>query len=307
MSTPQIYFDLDKLSSNALSFTDQQFYDLVKDLLGGSQAKLLAYQHINSVPCFLMSDDVCDILNYDIDDPELDEIREEICFKLKSGQYMVKGGIKTSFSCLKEYLLKKTEEKLNEPKKKRKTQSQSLLSNSNQTQLTSTQTTTTIPLTANQYKRYLLNLIKQWCDDNKDNLQIDDLNLTDGDDFTSKVSTSSHGFEGTITCKCGITLVLPKTTDKILLPNYYRHLKDHNCKHVKDLQKKSKQQQSSTTTTTSATQPQTPLIQIITSNGTTSISPSSSSTTSPTLFSTKTKSKRAIDRATVPPAKRGRR
>ncbi|CAF1021700.1 unnamed protein product, partial [Didymodactylos carnosus] len=151
-----------------------------KDLLSNSQAKLLANQHINSVPCFLMSD-VCDILNYDVDDPELDVIREEIWLYF----------------------------------------------------------------------------------------------------YTS---------------------VLPKTTVTIHLSNYY-HLKDNDCKHVKNLQKKSKEQQSSrttTTTTASATQPQTSLIYIITSNGTTSISPSSSSTRSPT----KTKSKRAVDTTTVPPAKR---
>src|ERR1700722_15822356 len=116
MSTTNIYFDVERLPPDILSYVDDQFYDLAKAYLGQGRSDLLKIQEINSVPCFLMTDDVSEILHMDIDCDELMNIKKNLCFKLKDGSFMVKPGIDIGFKCFKEILLRKTESKIKESK-----------------------------------------------------------------------------------------------------------------------------------------------------------------------------------------------
>ncbi|CAF1200566.1 unnamed protein product [Didymodactylos carnosus] len=137
---------------------------MVRDLLGCLHARLLQFRHIDSVPCFLLTHDVCDVLKVEIDDTELDAIRDEICYKLKSGGYVVKDGIQTSFRCFKEFLLKKTDQKMKQLKYKRKyTTTMTSPNTLTQTQLTTTTilsqaTTVSSPssMTSEQHKQQLI-------------------------------------------------------------------------------------------------------------------------------------------------------
>jgi hypothetical protein len=107
-----IFYDTQDLPSNVLSLIDHQFYDFVQGRLWKHQSSLLKLQEINSVPCFLLTNDPCAVLNLNIDDIEVNLLKKHLCFSLSDGSFVVKPGIRTSFKCLRDILTKKTEEKL---------------------------------------------------------------------------------------------------------------------------------------------------------------------------------------------------
>ncbi|CAF1068711.1 unnamed protein product [Didymodactylos carnosus] len=308
-----IFYDLQSLPEEALSYTDLKFYDMVRDLLGCSHARLLQFQHINSVPCFLLTDDVCDVLKMEIDDTELDAIRDEICYKLKSGGYVVKGGIQTSFRCFKEFLLKKTEEKMKQLKYKRKDTTTMTSPNTlTQTQLTTTTilsqaTTVSSPssMTSEQHKQQLIELTKEWCNDSRDSFELKKLMLVEGNDYFLNVLDTGNVLEANVVCKCGIKTVLCKNVDKFTMSNYYRHLRNTKCSLLKNLKKKEEEedlQQQQAATRAAGMSHQQPVIQIITTTPVAVQSPSSIST--PSASSVTTRAKRSNDSQTNTPAKR---
>ncbi|CAF1245692.1 unnamed protein product [Rotaria sordida] len=248
MSLTNIYLDTSRLPDDILSYTDQRFYDFVESFLGKLHSRLLAQLHISSVPCFLLTENPCAIFNMDIDDEILEKLSKEICVKLKNNQFIVKPGIENSFKCLKQLLSKKTEEKL---KKKRKGQQRSTnLGNTISTQSSSfssasislsqplSATNSLSLLTLDEHRQYLLNLIQQWCIDNKSSLQLNQLELKEGVDFTFFFLTVNDGLEATVECKCGSKISLGKNLDKIQLSNFYKHLKDTKCSNIMALKKK---------------------------------------------------------------------
>ncbi|CAF4947978.1 unnamed protein product, partial [Rotaria sp. Silwood1] len=176
MSLTNIYLDTSRLPDDVLSYTDQRFYDFVESFLGKLHSRLLAQLHISSVPCFLLTENPCAIFNMDIDDEILEKLSKEICVKLKNNQFIVKP------------------EKL---KTKRKGQQRSRnLDNTIATQSSSfssalmslsqplSSANSLSSLTLDEHRQYLLNLIQQWCIDNKSSLQLNQLELKEGVDFT---------------------------------------------------------------------------------------------------------------------------
>jgi hypothetical protein len=112
-------FDTNKLSDDVLSLTDDKFYDFVKEVLGKTAADLLKIQAINNVPSFLLSNDLCGVIELDIVSEELDDLRQKISFSIKDGTCHVKTGIHNDFKYLKKLLSLKLEE--GDRKKKRNT------------------------------------------------------------------------------------------------------------------------------------------------------------------------------------------
>jgi hypothetical protein len=112
MFTQAVFYDTHDLPSDVLSLIDHQFYDFVQGRLGEHQSSLLKLQEINSVPCFLLTNDSCEVLNVNIDDIEVNLLKKHVCFALPDGSFVVKPCIRTGFKCLRDILTKKTEEKL---------------------------------------------------------------------------------------------------------------------------------------------------------------------------------------------------
>ncbi|CAF4607149.1 unnamed protein product, partial [Didymodactylos carnosus] len=162
-------------------------------------AELLSFQGIFCAKVLLATEDPCEILNIDMQDVQLDILRQQMCFKLSSGDYLVKSGIINSLRLFKEQLKMKDKEQKEQLKRRKTPPTTSSSVPTNATPLTSQALTATtslpLPLTANQQKKSILNSIKQWCQDNETNLGIDNLKLVDGIDFTLNVSKSANGVE----------------------------------------------------------------------------------------------------------------
>ncbi|UJR29574.1 hypothetical protein I4U23_010791 [Adineta vaga] len=109
---PKVSHDTKTLPRNILTLVDDDFYRFVEQRLGVYQALLLKIQQINSVPCFLLSSDPCEVLNLNIDDADVNDLKRKMCFILSDGSCFIKPGIRTGFKCLNELLSKETDHKL---------------------------------------------------------------------------------------------------------------------------------------------------------------------------------------------------
>ena len=89
MFTQTVLYDTRDLPPDVLTLIDDQFYDFVQGRLGEHQSSLLKLQEINSVPCFLLTDDPCQVLNLNIDDIEVKMLKKHICFLLSDGSFVL--------------------------------------------------------------------------------------------------------------------------------------------------------------------------------------------------------------------------
>ncbi|CAF3448879.1 unnamed protein product [Rotaria sp. Silwood2] len=80
MLITNLYLNTDRVLPDILSCTDENFYEFVETFLGSLHARILQYQHINSVLCFLVSEEPYDMLTVDIDDLELEKLTKEVLF-----------------------------------------------------------------------------------------------------------------------------------------------------------------------------------------------------------------------------------
>ncbi|CAF3565499.1 unnamed protein product [Rotaria socialis] len=248
MCSKSFFLDTSRLPDDVLSYTDEAFYNFVEVHLGRINARLLSYLQISSVPCFLLTENPCEILTLDIDDEVLEQMSQEICIKLKNSQVIVKPGIENCLKCLKNLLLRKIEEEMKKMKLKGKQQFMTFanttpvqsiaLSTSISASSTSLLTTPCSPSIIDEHRQYLLKLIHQWCIDNRAILELNELELKEDVDFNFAFSNINNALEINIQCKCGSKLILGKNAGKFQLSNYYKHLKDTNCLHIKALKKR---------------------------------------------------------------------
>ena len=212
----------------------------------------MSYLHINSVPCFLLTENPCAIFALDIDDEILAQLSQDICIKLKNNQLLVKSGFENSFKCLKELLLTRIEQYV-KGKKHGDKQHMTTLANTTPTQPSSNSssiptltpsliTSSCSPLTIGEHRQYLTSCIRQWCIDNKTNLQFSELELKEDVDFILIFSNMNNFLEVSVQCTCGSKLNLPKNAEKFQLSNYYKHLKDSRCSHINELKRKEQEQ-----------------------------------------------------------------
>jgi hypothetical protein len=273
MISQNVFYDTKDLPGNILTLVDDSFYDFIEQRLGVDRSSLLKLQQINSVPCLLLTGDPCEILNLNIDDYDLNLLKNKMCFLLYDGSFVVKPGVITGFKCLRELLTKKTEEKL---KHSRNTKTQlptappiniltsppSFLTSSITTTISTSQATTTSapqqsatttapqqspptslshasPSTSiSEHRKYLLNLLKQWCFNHKNDFNLDSFDLNEGKDFILYViHNHNNDLEPSIKCNCGRLIVLTVKNGKIQLSNYQKHLRTATCTHMNSLKK----------------------------------------------------------------------
>ncbi|CAF1305606.1 unnamed protein product [Rotaria sordida] len=86
-------FSFDYLPADVLSLSGYDFFLLIKTVLGEPEANLLNKISIKSTTSLIQTEDPLDIFNYDIDDEELEKLKEELSFKLKNKKFVLKPGI----------------------------------------------------------------------------------------------------------------------------------------------------------------------------------------------------------------------
>ncbi|CAM4808971.1 unnamed protein product [Rotaria magnacalcarata] len=196
--------------------------------------KDLIISTINSVPCFLLTNDPCEVLNLNIDDDALNVLKGKICFPLSDGSFIVKPGFKTGFICLRDLLSKKTEERL---KQLRSTKTQSTTaapmnnipssSPSSSPSLTPPRTTIAsapqiaaspssdiVATPIMEHRRYFLNLLKSWCSNHKDDFLSDSFDLNEGKDFILNVLyDQNNDLKVNVKCNCNKSITLAMKDD----------------------------------------------------------------------------------------------
>ncbi|CAF2007723.1 unnamed protein product [Rotaria magnacalcarata] len=267
MSTSHIF---DYLPTEVLALSGYDFFQFIKSTLGEPEAHLLNKIAVKSISSLLLTEDPLDIFNYDVDDDELESLKNELCFRLKNQKLLIKPGVISGFRSLKDALKKRINEASTQTKKKRQ---KSLTCNSSS--VSSLPTTRTEPnrLSLSEHKEYVLKFIKRWCSENKENFGLENFDLTENVDFIFNIEFDENSdVKASIKCKCSKLVLLGKNDNKIQVSNYYKHLQSTACDHMKQIkdvernlksiQQQQQQQSSIAGTLTSAPQSQTSLIQV---------------------------------------------
>ncbi|CAF1304645.1 unnamed protein product [Rotaria magnacalcarata] len=236
-----ISYHLDQLPSNVLSLSGYDFFQFIRTTLGEPEAKLLNKISVKTTSSLLLIEDPLDIFNQDIDDEELDTLKEQLCFKMKNDKFLIKPGVTYGFVSLKQAL----KENLNQQLKhstKRKQQKQNVNTSSISSLSTPIQEVTTSSLSLSEHKSHVLNLIKKWCNENKESLSLDSFQLEEGIDFTLNIDFEQNSVaQATIKCKCGKVISLCKNNQKIQVSNFYKHLQTIGCSRMQEIKKAQKQ------------------------------------------------------------------
>ena len=178
-------FNFDYLPADAFSLSGYDFLKLIKTVLGKPEARLLNKILIKSATCLIQTEDPLDIFNYDIDDEELEMLRDELSFKLKTKKFMLKPGLIAGFRSLKDAL----KQKVNEQSTKSKGRKQQLFSTNASSIYSLVPTAITQAssisnkLSMAEHKAHVLKLIQKWCLDNKENFHLEHFDLQENFDF----------------------------------------------------------------------------------------------------------------------------
>ena len=249
-----ISYHVDHLPPNVLMLSGYDLFQFIRTTLGEPEAKFLNKILVKTVSSFILIENPLDVFNQDIDDEELDTLKEQLCFKMKNDKFLIKPGVLSGFVSLKEAL----KEKLNQqPKHATKRKQQQLNDNvsSISSLALSTQEARTSSLSSSEHKSHVLKLIKKWCKENRENLNLEKFQLEEDIDFTLNINIDRNSVvQATIKCKCDKVIILGRNDQKIQVSNYYKHLQSIGCSHMKEIKKAEKQelmQQLQTTFSTS--------------------------------------------------------
>jgi hypothetical protein len=102
-----ISYNFDYLPDSVLTLSGYDFNQFMKNTLGEPEAALLNKISVQTTSSFLITEDPLDIFNYDIDDEELEQLKEKLSFKLKNKKVLIKPGVISGFRSLREALKKK--------------------------------------------------------------------------------------------------------------------------------------------------------------------------------------------------------
>lgn len=100
--------DLRLLPNDIFTRVDEAFFSIVRKFVDGAVAEILKIQLINSGRKLLNTSDV--FAFFQIESEETDDIKSKCCFKSKTGQYIVKPGVRTDLLYLVDLFKRKLEE-----------------------------------------------------------------------------------------------------------------------------------------------------------------------------------------------------
>ena len=236
-------FAFNPLPTDVLTLSGYDFFQFIKCTLGEHEANLLKKISVRATSSLLVMEDPLDIFNYNIDDDELELLKDQLCFRLKNDKFMIKPGVVSGFRSLKEALSKRLIEESKRPKKKQQLQATNNIHSSSLFSLTPTTQTEAPDLSSlTDQKAYLLRLIKKWCSDNKENFGLQTFELSDDVDFTINIDyDEASNFKASMKCKCGKIISLCAYDNKVQLSNYYKHLHSLGCDLMKEIRKAEKE------------------------------------------------------------------
>ena len=78
----------------------------------------------------------------------------------------------------------------------------------------------------------IVNATEEWCFKNGRDLNLPNLKLEEGSDFSLSIPSNTKEF-ARIRCGCRVSATLSRQGDKFQLSNYYRHLKSGKCSMLK--------------------------------------------------------------------------
>ncbi|CAF2142385.1 unnamed protein product [Rotaria magnacalcarata] len=201
MTTFKRHIDTSLLPDDIFSYTDAQFYDVVKRIVGEGAAELFEIQSIRSPDAFLLIPDVFAILN--IKCAALNSLKEKICLKSDDDLYIVKPG-------QQQHITPSTSTKPN-------------------------QSSSTVLVDEKYHRSFILKSITNWCQ-----RYSSKLSLSEGVDYhLFLASTSDTNFTARIKCRCGSKINLVKLQKNFQLSNFYKHLVSATCNTTRASKKKS--------------------------------------------------------------------
>ena len=77
----------DHLPSNVLTLSGYDFFQFIKSTLGENEAILLNKISVRTTSSLMVIEDPLEIFNQDVEDQELDELKEILCFKMKNENF----------------------------------------------------------------------------------------------------------------------------------------------------------------------------------------------------------------------------
>ncbi|CAF2821641.1 unnamed protein product [Rotaria sp. Silwood2] len=217
-----ISYHFDSLPLNVLTLSGYEFFQFIKTILGESEAKLLIKIAVRTTSSLITIEDPLDIFNQDIEDEELDTLKEQLCFKMKKDKYLIKPGLK-------------------HPKKNKQQQSNLNVSSISSLELP-VQEKRISSLSLSDHKTHVLKLINKRCNENKENLNLQNFQLEEDIDFTLNIDVDQNSdVKASIKCKCGKIIALCNNDKKIQMSNYYKHLQSIGCTHMREIKKAAKE------------------------------------------------------------------
>ena len=101
-------YDTSILPDNIFTLKSEEFFRVIRSLVGEIVCNILQIQLIDSAENFLNTIDIFEIFKYDSE--EIDEIKVKSCFKMRNGDYVIRAGILNNMTYLKAILRKKFEQ-----------------------------------------------------------------------------------------------------------------------------------------------------------------------------------------------------
>ena len=181
--------DTSRLPKDALTYTDEKFFKLIRSFCGKDGSDILSIQSIRSVDSFLAIQDIYAI--FELDSEDVQEIQKQCGFRKRNGTYTVKPGIKSSLDYVTA-LLKQMQKQVGRRTKIQSVPTQSISSTASTDSLSSssaidieTDTNTTVASMVSKKKesehRILIQKsITDWCITNESIINIVDFNPTCG-------------------------------------------------------------------------------------------------------------------------------
>jgi hypothetical protein len=99
------------------------------------------------------------------------------------------------------------------------------------------------PLTTkDEHIEFILNLMKKWTENSKENLHLNELELKPEVDYIISITNNNNVFEGVMRCKCGVRIRLRKRDGRFQITNFYKHLRSATCSMMKEKKTQDNQQ-----------------------------------------------------------------
>ncbi|CAF1459102.1 unnamed protein product [Adineta ricciae] len=230
------------LPSNVLALSGYEFFQFIQSILGEPEVNLLKKISVKTTSSFMNIEDPLAVLKQDIDDEELEILKKQLCFKMKNDNYLIKPGVESGFSSLQKALKEKLNQQINSSTKKKQQRNGDVSSISSLT--LSSQEAKTSSFSLPEHKSHVLQLIKKWCNDNKENFNLENFQLEEDIDFTLNIQFDENStVQATIKCKCGKLISLCRNGSKIQVSNYYKHLHSFGCSRMKEIKRDNRKPQ----------------------------------------------------------------